>query len=87
MLNGECKAAGMVKGVERAKRGGGQGETRSEGGGNDYVIQNGSAFVVLSSVQNGLSHAVGILSSGPFPLSHVDIGGNLLPTCLNIQLC
>ena len=49
-------------------------------------IQNGSAFVVLSPVQDSLSHAVGILSSGPLSLTHVDIGGDLLPTRLNIQL-
>lgn len=49
-------------------------------------IQNGSALVVLSPVQNSLSHAVGILSSSPLALAHVDIGGNLLPTRLNIQL-
>lgn len=49
-------------------------------------IQNGSALVVLSPVQNSLSHAVGILSSSPLALAHVDIGGDLLPTRLNIQL-
>ena len=49
-------------------------------------IQNGSALVVLSSVQDGLAHAVGVLRAGPLALPHVDVGGHLLPARLDIQL-
>lgn len=49
-------------------------------------IQNGSAFIVFPAVEDSLSHAIGVLWAGSFPLSHVDIGGHFLPTRLNIQL-
>lgn len=49
-------------------------------------IYNDSSFVIFPAVQNGLAHAIGILSAFPLSLADVDVGDNLLPACLNVQL-
>lgn len=51
-----------------------------------WRIYNDSSFVILPAVQNGLAHAIGVLGALPFSLADVDVGDDLLPSCLNVQL-
>lgn len=48
-------------------------------------IYNDSSFVIFPAVQNSLTHAIGILYAFPFSLPDVDVGDDLLPSCLYVQ--